>query len=353
MPLKLVRYSERSPHWYIRGTVRGEDFFETTGTDNRGAAEAILIKRQSQILDRSIFGPSATVTFAEAALSYIEEGGEKRFIGRFDERANKWTLLIGHFGTTPIASIGQAEVDSAAARICPTAGPATRKRQIYVPVCAVLNHAAKKKWASRPAIVHPRVKQLPAQWAKPEWVAKLLPCCAPHLRRFVVISVYAGARLSEVLRLDWERDIDLGRRTIAFQRTKNGKLRTVPIADAVLIELARVPEAERRGRLFHWSDKCHVYGPLRTACKRAGIEYLSPHKFGRHTFATWLRIYAKRDLRGLMEDGGWESVQSVQRYAHTVAGETAAAVAQLPVITAAEAEEVVTVPMLRARRVQQ
>lgn len=330
MPLQLKRYLTRSPHWYIRGSVRGRRVFETTGTDDRKAAEAILIKRQAEILDRAVFGPGATVTFAEAALSYIEDGGETRFLGRFDEATQKWTLLIGHFATTPIGAIGQAEADAAAAKVCPRGGQATRKRHIYVPLCAVLNHAARKGWRPPPAIQHPRVKEKPVQWARPDWVEKVLPHCAPRLRRFVLVSVYTGARLSEVLRLEWDRDIDMQRRTITFQRTKNSKMRTAPMADAVLVELARVPERDRHGLLFAWSDKCHVYRPLRTACRKAGVEYLSPHKFGRHTYATWLRIYAGRDLRGLMEDGGWKDVKSVERYAHTVPGETAAAVAQLP-----------------------
>lgn len=75
-----------------------------------------------------------------------------------------------------------------------------------------------------------------------------------------------------------------------------------------------------------------VHRPLRTACKNAGLPYLSPHKLGRHTYATWLRRYAGRDLRGLMEDGGWKSVNSVLRYMHVVPGETATAVDKLPAV---------------------
>ena len=82
--------------------------------------------------------------------------------------------------------------------------------------------------------------------------------------------------------------------------------------------------------MFKWHARHAVYGPLKRACKRAGVEYLPPHQQGRHTFASWLRIYSKRDLRGLMADGGWDSVQSVMRYAHLEIGETAQAVDRLP-----------------------
>ena len=133
-----------------------------------------------------------------------------------------------------------------------------------------------------------------------------------------------------MLRLNWDKDVDLAGRSLTFRRTKNGKMRTAHIPDPLLAELSRVSAEERHGPMFAWSNKCHVYGPLKTACKKAGLEYLGPHQLGRHTYATWLRIYAKRDLRGLQADGGWDSIASVARYAHVVPGETAKAVDLLP-----------------------
>lgn len=330
MPLKLKRYPKRSPHWYLRGTVRSQNVYETTGTDDAKAADDIRIKRENGILERSIFGPGADLTFAEAAVSYLEAGGEARYLGAFHQKTGKWTLLIGHFGSVQIVTIGQSEADAAAKKLLPMAGNATRKRQIYIPLCAVLNHAQRKGWGKAPKITHPKVREPVTKWATPDWMGKLLPHCAPRLRRLVLSLAYTGARLSEALRLTWEDDIHLNERTILITRTKNGKMRAAHIPDALLIELASVPVADRRGRLFLWSHKCHVYKPLRTACRRAGIPYLSPHQLGRHTFATWLRLYGKRDLKGLMEDGGWDSIASVARYAHTVPGETVTAVNSLP-----------------------
>jgi integrase len=108
------------------------------------------------------------------------------------------------------------------------------------------------------------------------------------------------------MRLDWDQDVDLQTRQLTFRRTKNGKMRTAHIPDALLSELSRVPEGDRHGPVFAWSHKAHVRRPLMNAAKRAGLEYLTPHQLGRHTYATWLRIYAKRDLRGLQVDGGWQ-----------------------------------------------
>lgn len=332
MPLRLVRRG-RSPQWYIRGTVRGIRVFQTSGTDNAKVADAIRIKLEGNLLHRSVFGPGATVTFAEAAASYLEQGGEARFLGREDPKTGKWSGLIGHFMDTPLADIGQQQADEAAGKLYAGTSAATRKRQAYAPLMAVLNHAAGRGWLNVPKITAPKVKEKPTDWATPEYVGKLLPHCAPRLRRFVVLIVYTGARLAEALRVDWDQDIDLAGRHLTLRRTKNGKMRTCHIPDPLLLELAAVPEPDRHGALFAWSDKCHVYGPLKTACKAAKLPYLSPHQLGRHTFATWLRRYAGRDLKGLMVDGGWDSINAVARYAHVVAGESALAVAKLPSIS--------------------
>lgn len=350
MPLRLVRYPERSPHWYMRGTVRGQSVYETTGTDDEGAADAVRIKHEGKLLDRSIFGPGATVAFEEASVSYLAAGGEARYLGAYDDEKDRWTLLIGELAGKPVGAIGQIEADDAAAKLYPGTSAATRKRQVYGPLKAVLNHAAEKWKLSVQRIKNPKVKKVQPQWAPPEAVRKLLPHCAPRLRLFVAIIVYTGERLEQALGLNWDRDVDLQQRTITFHYTKNGEMRTVHIPDSLLIELSAVPEAKRSGPLFHWSHKSHVHKPLRSACARAGVPYLSPHKLGRHTYATWLRRYAKRDLRGLMEDGNWKSINSVVRYAHVVPGETAGAVEMLPSVQDACSSNVKPIKDRRIRR---
>lgn len=320
MPLRLVRH-KKSPHWYIRGTVRGQTVFETTGTDDAKTADALRIKRESQLLERSVFGRGANVTFLEAAVDYLESGGEGRFIPK----------LVDVLGKIPVSEIGQEQADAAARKLYPNAGPATRKRHAYGPLCAVLNHAAKRKWCAGPKIEHPQVRKPETRWSTPERLQKLLPHCAPKLRLLVLVLVYTGLRLSEALAIDWAR-VRLADRTILIPHTKNQQMRTIRIADPLLIALAGVPENERDGAMFDWADKRCVYVPLKNACKRAGVEYLPPHQQGRHTFGSWLRIYAKRDLRGIMEDGGWDSIQSVTRYLHVAPGESANAIEALPLV---------------------
>ena len=79
-PLKLV--SATAPDsWYIRGTVRGVIVDEKhKGCPDKALAEAVRAKREWEIVTRQIGGNRAVATFLEAAVSYIETGGEARYV---------------------------------------------------------------------------------------------------------------------------------------------------------------------------------------------------------------------------------------------------------------------------------
>jgi hypothetical protein len=140
MPLALVR-RPKSPYWIIRG-IRIE---ESTGVGDKKLAEEIRAKRESEILEQAIYGRRATATFAEAALSYLENGGAKRFL----------EPVIKHFGVTPLARIDQEAIDKGARKLYLNAAPATRNRQFYTPVSAVLAHGARRGWCSPILIERP------------------------------------------------------------------------------------------------------------------------------------------------------------------------------------------------------
>jgi hypothetical protein len=79
MPLRLVRRS-KTPYWVVRGTVRGIRIEESAGTDNKKIAEEIRAKREAEILAEAVYGRRATATFAQAALSYLQQGGSRRYL---------------------------------------------------------------------------------------------------------------------------------------------------------------------------------------------------------------------------------------------------------------------------------
>jgi integrase len=343
MPLKVIR-RHGSPNWYIRGSVRGVDVDESAKTDSREQAEAFKAKREWEIVNRELGGNRSATPFVEAAVAYMESGGERRFVNR----------LLDHFGATPLSQIQQAEVEACARKLYPGLKPSTLNRMVYTPVSAIISHAAKRGRAERPSFERPKQPKGRVRWLDYHEADRLIDACAPHLKPLVTFLFYTGCRVGEALKLDW-RDVDLKRRHAAFLDTKNGESRGIPLHDRAFFALANlqhregavflrparrpiaipgVPPLKRRpipGAFDPYEPKDGVGGQIKTAfkgaCRRAGITNFHPHDC-RHTWATWHYI-ANRDLRALQELGGWKTITMVQRYAHVNAEHLAASVQRI------------------------
>ena len=157
MSLRLVR-RPKSPNWIIRGTVRGIRVEESTGTSDKRVAEEIRAKREAEILAQSVYGRRATATFAEAALSYLENGGNKRFL--------EASSSISAPRRSPRST--RTRSTKGARKLYPNASGATRDRQFYTPTSAVLKHAAKRGWCSPIIIERPEKSPGAFRWLTPE-----------------------------------------------------------------------------------------------------------------------------------------------------------------------------------------
>jgi integrase len=331
--LKLTRHP-KSPYWQIRGTESGFRIQESTGTADRRQAEEILAKRQRDLHTERVFGKRATKTFAQAALSYLDAGGETRFLGK----------ILDHFGTTPLANIGQAALEAGALKLHPQAAPATVNRQFWTPAVAVLTHAARLGWCDRPIVSRPKLPKGRVRWLKQDEIRVLVNAAAPHLRPLLTFCFLTGARIGEALWLDW-RNVDLERAHADFLDTKNGTDRGVPLHPDVVAALSALPH--REGEVFRTDDGKAYARPAKDddrdtsagsriktafkgACRRAGITNFRPHDM-RHTWATH-HYRANRDLAALQRLGGWSKLEMVLRYAHTNVEEHADTIAALPSI---------------------
>jgi integrase len=329
MPLKLVR-RRKSPNWVVRGTIRGIRVEESTGTANRRFAEEIRANRESEILAQSVYGRRATCTFAEAALSYVEAGGSKRFL----------EPVVRNFATTPLARIDLDAIERGARKTYPGASNATLDRQFFTPTSAVLKHAAKRGWCAPIIFERPEVARPPIRWLTLDEANRLIDACGDHLRPLIIFMIYTGARIGEALWLDW-RDVNLTRRHVVFPKTKNGEPRGVPLHDRVVATLANLPH--REGEVFRRPDGLPYERPKRSddtsagsrikkafagACQRAGIKDFSAHGC-RHTWATWHYTF-NRDIDALMRLGGWKTVSMVMRYVHANVDEHRHTIDRLP-----------------------
>jgi integrase len=335
--LKLSR-REGSAFWWITGTVDGRRIRKSTGRTDRRQAEVVLAQETEAQHRASVFGPEAVVTWGEAMASYLEVNEASPGTLALLERLNR------AFDKKLLKDIGQSAVDQAIRILCkPDASPATKQRNVLVPLKAVLNHAARRGWCKPPAFETPKgaggIKR--TRWLTPAEYDALRSAMPDHLRPLAVFLVCTGARLGEALSLDWS-DVDLERGTALLRETKNGRDRLAALPPAAVATLSamtyrralplepgeRRPRheqvAEREGSVFRtdhgvaYADRVHGGGQVKSAWRsarlRAGLGAdVTPHIL-RHTWATW-HYALHRDLMKLRDDGDWSSVTLVERYA--------------------------------------
>ena len=300
--------------WYLRGTVAGQRVYESSGTGERRRAEILRARREAELLDRHTFGRPATLTFAEAALAYLEAGGEARFLGR----------LIEYFGPRRrLVEIDNAAAQRAAGALYPGAAWSTINRQVIVPISAVYRFAGDDVPQRTFRKLRPphRGAGQRFRWLTPEEAERLIAAAAPHLVPVVLFLLGTGARTGEALALTRDR-LHLATGEAWLEDTKTGDprmVRTPPRVTAALAE-AELPEAGQifrtpkgRGYVIRANGGGQIAQAFAQARTAAGLgRDVTPHVL-RHTWATW--FYAQTAAFGeLMDLGGWQKADTCNRY---------------------------------------
>lgn len=320
MPLKLEEPRKgRSSNWRVRGTYLGVRLDRSTGSPDKAVARKLLLKWKGEI-ERGELSGRPELTFAAAALAYVNAGGETRFL----------KPIADHFGPAFLAKdMDQVVIDACAVAIYPAATPATRNRQVYSPISAILRHVGIEQEIRRPK--GSRGKQL-THWLRLEQARAAIHAARlidPEFAAFLILLLYTGARLSEGTGLEW-RNVDLTAATALSPKTKTDEPRTMHLPPVVVAELANLP---RRGdRVFRFRKSGRLYQLLRKTSEASGVE-LGFHML-RHTWATWMRIYVKATREDLLDTRAWADIASVRRYDHADVTETARRADLLPDLTA-------------------
>jgi len=149
--------------------------------------------------------------------------------------------------------------------------------------------------------------------------ARLLAECPDYLIPILTTALQTGMRRGEILNLRWKQ-VDLNRRHIKVEQTKNGKNRIIPINDVLYRELLIVKKLNGKGEYVFPNSETgrpftEVKKSFKSACKRAGIHDLRFHDL-RHTFATRL-VMSGVDLITIRDLLGHFSIRVTQRYTHS------------------------------------
>lgn len=314
MPLKITR-RKGSEYWYVRGTVKGEEIFESTRTTDKVIADRYRLQRENEL---NIEREPDRKTFTEACIAYVRKGGEKTFIEKLDETLGDYYL----------DEIDQNILDIKSREAYPTQSNSTVRRCFYDPFTAIRNHASKLDWISHKVFSKPKVKRPPPEWVEIDWLETLWEHCHPKLKALTTYLPYTGCRISECINLTWER-VNLEEAWAYIPKTKNGEPRTVHLPEIVIKRLRDIEQES--GVVFGYTHRHSAVNAVRRACKRAGIEYKRPHAIGSHTYATWMRRYNGMDAVGLVATGRWKDPRSTYIYAHAKTSDEARKADNLPV----------------------
>ena len=298
--------------YYVRGTVAGQRIRQSTGLSNRAQADAYRMRLESQVLERHAFGRNAHLTFAQAALTYMESGGEARFLGP----------ILVHFGRdTLLADVDNAAINAAARALYPDAAPATINRQVITPISAVINMAADDGLCPPRRLKRRKTPQGRMRWLTPGEANALLGALDARTAAQVAFLLGTGTRTGEMLSLD-RTDLDLEAQEAFIAQSKNGRARRVlfPTLTKRMLSTQSLPDVGRvfrtpNGKPYVIRDGGggQIQGAFNAGRDAAGLGAdVTPHVC-RHTWATWFWAHNK-DLVQLMARGGWETASIALDY---------------------------------------
>lgn len=337
MPLKLVPpITGSTPYWYVRGTLLGIRLHRSTGVADQKEARIVLKRWRAEILRGEYrHGVSAETTvgprtFMAAARAYIEAGGEEsHLMAILDYRGD------GTIHAHALDAVDQVAIDRLAAAMYPTAAAATRNRQVYTPVSAVLKRAGIEREIRRPKGWR---GERSISWLRPEQAFALLAAAdalSAEFGLFCRLLLYTGMRLGEALAIKIG-DVDLGRSTIYLPRTKNGEGRAVHLTPELVADLANHPlglDRPAHTKLIRYHASGRLRAMLKAAMTSAGLAFprrqAGFHIFC-HTWATWMRRYGGLDTSALLETKRWKDPTSARIYEHLETSEEARKADLLP-----------------------
>jgi len=304
-----------SSHWWISVYLSdGRRIRQSTGTEDRSEAEALLAKLKLESFREENFGIKPEHAWQEAVVRYL---ASKETLRSFRDLQRICRMLDPYLGQLTLSRInGDAIWSVTQGELHRGNAPATVNR--YLATIRNVLRSARDEWQWIDRV--PKIRLLPGEVQRDRWLTheeaqRLLKACAPHLAALVKFALATGCRAREITGLEWSR-VDVARKTAWLDRTKNGTPRGVPLnVDAIAVlqaERGKHPQYcfTYRGEPIGWDVTNTAW---QTALRRAGITDFRFHDL-RHTWASWHR-QAGTSCDELKDLGGWKSRSMVDRYA--------------------------------------
>lgn len=251
---------------------------------------------------------------------------------RPDFKEEKLVSLVGILGKVPLRELGRDQAHRYVSRRIASVSPATVNRGIAV-LRHLLSVAVELGYLDHnPLRKFPRLPETQRALRIPtlEEVDRLIESAwrrEPVIGAYLQVLAETGMRKREALELRWSQ-VDLVKRTVILEKTKSGRVRTLPLTSRAVEAFLTLPRSVKQNWVFvrdlvtgaRWKEMRET---LKLAGKDAGVA-IGLHDL-RHFRATqWLRHGV--DIRTVQELLGHTSITTTQRYLHYVEGHAATAI---------------------------
>jgi site-specific recombinase XerD len=317
---------KRSGVWWTCIRHNGRKIQKSLETSDRKLAKAIEAKVRTEIVEGSYFEKlvGRNKSFRDMMDKFIKEYAPKVSSNMQRSYTTSLKHLNPFFGESNLLSISPKMVSRyKVLRNDEGAAPASVNRELSM-LSKAFNLAVREwEWLrDNPASRVPKDRENNERdrWLTKGEEKKILDNSPGWIREIIVFNLNTGLRIQELLSLEWSR-VNLLRKTIIIQETKNGNPKTLPlnkIALDVLNQRSKVKSIKNDFVFFNSNGKKINPHVLRTSfytvLEKVGIENLWLHDL-RRTFATRL-AQAGVDLYKISKLLGHKDIKMTQRYAH-------------------------------------
>jgi hypothetical protein len=238
-------------------------------------------------------------------------------------------ITCPEIGPVDVAQLNTDQVATFARSTMPHNKPDTLNREIVTPYGAVLHYSYELGWRGDPKIrrfqetedeiravsaadVDRLVANADAGIAYGKGAHGRVDKRLPYKVAFIEFLRLRGTRISDVLELERDRDLDLPRAQVRLVIGKSrDKVQWLPLSPKLVAMLANLAPCDGV-YVFPWRSRSSVYKWWKPLCERLGLE-VTPHQF-RHALGEEA-IDAEVDLVTLQTMGAWASLNSARRYA--------------------------------------
>jgi integrase len=290
----------RGTIWWVRYSVRGRDFRESSHSEHEAAAQKLLKARWQELGRGRFIGPSQDRVSMEELFVSLEtdyEINRRRSLGTLKGRL---VHLRSAFGNCRAINVNEEKIElykqtrlaERTARGRRPIQPATVNRELSMLRKAFRLGIRRNRIAVAPTVDLLAENNVRQGFVEPVDFDRLVAALPEHLRDFMYFAYMTGWRRGEISSLQWSA-VNRQARTILLGRSKNGEPRILPLVSELesLIERRWQTRsvANKNGSTVLATYVFHCDGrPIgdtrkswRTACSKAGLPNLLVHDLRR------------------------------------------------------------------------